>query len=208
MKKNTELPADNYKNWHYKILLHLYKYETVYHVHFKDDFLKGTLGMSDNNGNDGRKLYNKLKELRDNNLIRLRLSDHGNLDIPINEDDNDNTSITINVYWFHAELTLLGMQYIGNYIRQGVEEKILKQNRNLSRTGIVIAFLTGVFIAMTAIIDYHDTTAQELQYIRQSLQEQVNTKQSNQANYPVYQSPSQKGTPKTDTTNKELTKTK
>jgi hypothetical protein len=151
------------KDWSHIILKHLFKEYTVFDVHFKDNFLSNKLGIGQRDGNLGRKLVRTLQELEEKKLVVLRISDHNNQEVVINTDPNDNTSITLDKYWFHVRLTFDGLVYIGNYLR-------IKKQDTFTIISLVILGLTGIFVFMSAYYSSQGITSKEWKKVDTTLQ--------------------------------------
>jgi hypothetical protein len=138
------------EDWPHKILVHLFRKYSAFNVHI-DKFLKEEvlIGRSEDAGNLGRKIVRTLDELQSQHLITWEPTNDKGGDIKVNPDINDNTSVTLGVYQFHARLTFDGLVYTEKYLRLKGQDKIEKQNRNITIVGICIAALTGLFIGLT-----------------------------------------------------------
>ena len=140
--------AENKRSdWPHKILKILFKEYSGFNGYLNPFFIN-ELKIGTEDGNLGRKVFKTLQELRDKNLITLEVTGVGNIDKEISLEPNDNTTVLLSVYWFHARLTFDGLEYIGHYIRDRKQEKLNKSIINNSRiqrnTAIVIAFITGI----------------------------------------------------------------
>lgn len=138
------------RDWIHAILEFLHTNYTAYNVPIHS-FLTNELKIKINDGNSGRKIYDTLKELEIKKLIELETTDHNLKEVNLNIIPKDNTSITLDKYWFHVKLTFDGLVYIGNYLRleEQANSSLLTDNsiRNVNKL-----FIATVIIALLGAV--------------------------------------------------------
>jgi hypothetical protein len=153
------------QDWPHKILVHLFENYSGFDVHL-NPFLQKDLNIGLNDGNLARKVVRTLKELKNRGLITWTHSDHKNETIELNDDDNDNTSVTLAVYWFHARLTFDGLVYISTYSRQTKQDL-------LNIFSIVSSVVATIFIIVTTVQSCNDNTDKELKELNNTVKQSI-----------------------------------
>jgi len=153
-------------DWPHKILKHLFENYSGFDVHL-NPFLEKDLNIGLNDGNLGRKVVRLLKELKTLGLITWIHSDHKNETLELKDDDNDNTSVTLAVYWFHARLTFDGLSYISTYTSK-------KKQDSLNFFSVAFSIIATIFIIVSTVQSCNDNTVKEVEKLNNTIKQSIN----------------------------------